>query len=260
MENKNALFRPVTITFETLDRLCKEDKSADLIALYMSYVAITQWQNTTSIKATTDFMATRLKWDRHKLIATKKKLEQLGLIEARTTKDKLGKVTRHYIRVMYVITSETQSGQNPQGGETHSVEMAHTSTINEQQSASNLQKSAGIHPKEKATEARLRILNGRIKDGYSADDILGAAKAFSHSTWHRENKQMSIDNLIAPSKFGRWFAQKDEPNRSGPIKKEDRAISPEEMDKIAEQEQADFDARQAKMSKAFENLETSDGA
>lgn len=64
-----------------------------------------------------------------------------------------------------------------------------------------------VNPKEKATTERLRMLNGRLKD-YTADEILGSARALSKSDWHRENKQMSVDNLLAPSKFGRWYAQR----------------------------------------------------
>lgn len=66
-----------------------------------------------------------------------------------------------------------------------------------------------VNPKEKATPDRIRVLNGRLKD-YTDDEILGAARAFSKSTWHIKNKQMSIDNLIAPSKFGRWYAQRED--------------------------------------------------
>lgn len=66
-----------------------------------------------------------------------------------------------------------------------------------------------VNKKEKVTAERLRMLNARLKD-YSREDILGAAKAFSRSTWHRENGQMSIDNLLAPSKFGRWFAKSND--------------------------------------------------
>lgn len=217
MDNKNALFRPVTITFETLDRLCKEDKSADLIALYMSYVAITQWQNTTSIKATTDFMSTRLKWDRHKLIATKKKLEQLGLIEAKTTKDRLGKVTGHYIRVMYVITSETQNGQIPQGGETHSVEMAHTSTINEQESADNLQSFAKkrvdlLSLVNKITGRNFRTLPERgVKktlDAFSMAEIESALRALAADDWHRERlSEFKIDYLIRSTTIDKFLGK-----------------------------------------------------
>ena len=63
-----------------------------------------------------------------------------------------------------------------------------------------------VNPKEKPTADRVRVLNGRLKD-YTPDEIRAAAVAFSKSEWHRENKQMSIDNLLAPSKFGRWYDQ-----------------------------------------------------
>lgn len=64
-----------------------------------------------------------------------------------------------------------------------------------------------VNPKEKATQERFRMLNARLKD-YTVDEIIAAARAFSRSDWHKKNKQMSVDNLLAPSKFGRWYAQK----------------------------------------------------
>jgi hypothetical protein len=67
-----------------------------------------------------------------------------------------------------------------------------------------------VNPKEKVTADRIRALNGRLKD-YTPEEIINAARAFSKSKWHRENKQMSIDNLLAPSKFGRWHSQADAP-------------------------------------------------
>jgi hypothetical protein len=65
-----------------------------------------------------------------------------------------------------------------------------------------------INPKEKVTADRLRVLNGRLKD-YTEDEIIESAKALSRSHWHKKNGQMSVDNLIAPSKFGRWYAQRN---------------------------------------------------
>lgn len=61
-----------------------------------------------------------------------------------------------------------------------------------------------VNPREKPTEARQRLLNARLKE-YSQEEILKAAVAFSKSDWHKENGQMTIDNLLAPSKFGRWY-------------------------------------------------------
>lgn len=69
-----------------------------------------------------------------------------------------------------------------------------------------------INPREKATTDRVRKLNARLRE-YTEEEIIKAAKAFSKSDWHKENKQMSIDNLLAPSKFGRWYAASQEESK-----------------------------------------------
>lgn len=69
-----------------------------------------------------------------------------------------------------------------------------------------------INPRERVTQDRVRQVSARLKE-YQRHEIVAAAVAFSQSEWHRENKQMSIDNLIRPSKFGRWYAQSQEPER-----------------------------------------------
>lgn len=84
-----------------------------------------------------------------------------------------------------------------------------------------------VNPKEKPTADRVRVLNGRLAD-YTPAEIIAAAKAFSKSEWHRDNHQMKIDNLLAPSKFGRWFdeGQKDAPKGDNGT---DVAASPEQQ-------------------------------
>ncbi len=64
-----------------------------------------------------------------------------------------------------------------------------------------------INPKEKVTDSRIRELNGRLADGYTREEVIAAARVFSKSDWHKENNQMTVDNLIRPSKFGRWYSQ-----------------------------------------------------
>lgn len=96
-------FQPVTVTAETLQRLSKQDKYPELLALYMSYVEMTTWQHNNSIKATTDFMAKRLHWTEKKIRTHKKTLTELGLIEDIIRKDETGKITGHYILVKYVV-------------------------------------------------------------------------------------------------------------------------------------------------------------
>lgn len=66
-----------------------------------------------------------------------------------------------------------------------------------------------VNPREKVTDERKRMLHARLKD-YTTEEIKQSAIAFSQSKWHKENRQMSIDNLLMPSKFGRWFAKREE--------------------------------------------------
>lgn len=72
-----------------------------------------------------------------------------------------------------------------------------------------------VNPREKPTADRIRLLNARLKD-YTSEEIIESANAFSESEWHKENKQMSIDNLLVPSKFGRWYAVR-KPIKAKPI-------------------------------------------
>lgn len=66
-----------------------------------------------------------------------------------------------------------------------------------------------VNKKEKVTAERVTLLRARLKD-YTAVEVWKAAQAFSKSQWHRDNGQMSIDNLLRPSKFGRWYAASNE--------------------------------------------------
>lgn len=68
-----------------------------------------------------------------------------------------------------------------------------------------------INPAQKITDARLRMLNARLKD-YSADEVIKAAERFAKDEWRNrpENKKFkSVDYLLAPSKFSRWAEATD---------------------------------------------------
>lgn len=135
--SESVSFTPLVVTAETLQILSKEKKYADLLALYMAYVEITSWQGTKSIKAATTFMTQRLHWGKDKVIDTKKKLIELGLIESSSRKDaKTGKVTGHYILVKYIINPHSFS---PEGGFDQRVVLEDTSTTNLQLSTTNEQ-------------------------------------------------------------------------------------------------------------------------
>lgn len=88
-----------------------------------------------------------------------------------------------------------------------------------------------VNPREKATQERIRMLNARRKD-YSFDEIRAAAQAFSKSEWHKENKQMSIDNLLAPSKFGRWYQAGQEGGGENIVTSDGKVWTPEMREKL----------------------------
>lgn len=225
-------FTPLTITVETLQALAKQERYADLLALYMAYVEISTWQETQSIKATADFMMKRLSWGQNRFYKAKLALVKLGLIIDRQNKEqKSGKMMGHYILVRHIVNHPTSF---PEYGFDHSMDLETTSTTNLQESTTNQNKSASarsskmiktkhgeitideflvrlislVNKKEKPTEERLRQLRARLKD-YTPAEVWYAAVAFSKSDWHKENNQMSIDNLLRPSKFGRWYIAKE---------------------------------------------------
>lgn len=101
-----------------------------------------------------------------------------------------------------------------------------------------------INPREKVTEPRMRQLRGRLKDGYSRKDIALSAQVLSQSEWHKQNKQMTVDNLLAPSKFGRLFAQIDTATNGEVQTDEERRAA--DMKRIQD-EQAEQDKRNQAM-------------
>jgi DNA-binding transcriptional regulator YhcF (GntR family) len=132
-------------------------------------------------------------------------LEAAGFI---TTKINKAMGNRRYIRLSSDVTIHKNDDTYPQKAHVNNNK-TNNKNINKKVEATKSQLEeliALVNPKEKATEDRLRLLSARLKE-YSFGEIINAAHAFSRSEWHRENGQMSIDNLLRPSKFGRWYAE-----------------------------------------------------
>lgn len=98
----NIRMKPVTITGETMSVLREEKNYSDLLALYMTYAEITQWQNNKRIRATGTFMQKRMNWGKDKLTKNKARLIELGLVNDVSTREN-GKITGHFIEVSYVV-------------------------------------------------------------------------------------------------------------------------------------------------------------
>ncbi len=144
------------------------------------------------------------------------KLKEVGWIDTKIIK-KDGAPTLHY-KMLIQLEPKSVSEEIKETMETEEIKETSIYTENNHNRVFSATKKkqvedllsslvAIVNPREKVTESRLRLLNARLKD-YTPDEIIASAKAFSKSTWHKENNQMTIDNLLAPSKFGRWYAQR----------------------------------------------------
>jgi hypothetical protein len=89
----------------TIDRLLKipDARRASAIALYVFYAYTARWQRTTIIRATDSFVAKALGWGRGKVIAVKKCLLELDLIELAVRRGIHGRAEQWYVRVKYVV-------------------------------------------------------------------------------------------------------------------------------------------------------------
>ena len=132
------------------------------------------------------------------------KLVETGYISTKV-KQVNGKPTLNYQIEHFLLPKMGKTMEIPKMGKTYNIETK-KETTNSDLVEKLSQLIALVNPKEKPTADRQRLLNARLKE-YSFGEIENAARAFSKSDWHRENGQMSIDNLLRPSKFGRWYAE-----------------------------------------------------
>jgi hypothetical protein len=92
-------------TFERIMKTCGRHR-ADALALYLFYAYTARWQHTTNeIWATTRYACDGLGWGKDKLIAVKKQLMALGLVENVMVRDESGRVTQKgwRIRVRFIV-------------------------------------------------------------------------------------------------------------------------------------------------------------
>lgn len=89
----------IILTKPTLDIFLKEKKPADLIALYSFYYYTAKWQKTNTIKANNKYVKKGLQWGDDRLVQTKNKLKELGLIEEIKRHGDDGKIKGYYIKI-----------------------------------------------------------------------------------------------------------------------------------------------------------------
>ncbi len=137
MKDKLVKFTPVTLTMETIDHITREGGS-DALALYVSYVGISQWQKTTRVRATETFMMNRLNWGRDKFRKAKRFLLDNNFIENVNSKSDTGTIKGWYVEINYLV----HPTEIPTGGQDKRVANKPPSALEKKESALEKKESA----------------------------------------------------------------------------------------------------------------------
>ena len=127
---------PIVVSKITSDILLKQEKPAELMALYWFYYYTAKWQGTNQPKVTTSYVAEGLKWGKDKIIKAKKQLIDLNLIEDKITRNKnTGKINGHYIVVKFIWWNnnkilQTSCLKNTRDGKTLPLVKSDTNALN----------------------------------------------------------------------------------------------------------------------------------
>jgi len=97
----------------TIDSFLKQDKPADLIALYLFYYYTAKWQGTNQPRVTIPYVCKGLGWGHNRVRDTKRKLVSMGLIEDVRRTDEHGKTTGWFIRIKYFWSRKTEANIHP---------------------------------------------------------------------------------------------------------------------------------------------------
>ena len=97
----------------TIDIFLKQDKPADLIALYLFYYYTAKWQGTNQPRVTIPYVCKGLGWGHNRVRDTKRKLVSMGLIEDVRRTDEHGKTTGWFIRIKYFWSRKTEANIHP---------------------------------------------------------------------------------------------------------------------------------------------------
>lgn len=99
----------VIMTKSTMDAFLATDNYVELVSLYSFYYYTAKWQKTNQPKCTTEYVSKALGWNIVKVRKFKKMLADMGLIEDVVAKDNSGRVSGHYIKIKYVVSSKKVS-------------------------------------------------------------------------------------------------------------------------------------------------------
>lgn len=98
---------PIVLSKPLFDLLLKQEKFAELIALYSFYYYTAKWQKTNTPKAVNSYVARGLQWGGDKVKKYKKQLIELGLLETvRKKNETTNQIIGHYIKVNFIWSKD----------------------------------------------------------------------------------------------------------------------------------------------------------
>jgi hypothetical protein len=93
---------PIVLSKPTLDLFLRQENPSDLIALYTFYYYTAKWQKTNQPWATKKYCMKSLKWGQQRVDNARKKLTELGLIEAIEKRNDKGRFDKWYIKINFI--------------------------------------------------------------------------------------------------------------------------------------------------------------
>ena len=107
---KEWFHNTLSISNKSYDRiLAGAEHPAECIAVYMHLVRTARWQKTNSVWAKDIYIKNGLKLGNKKIKVVKTELKKLGLIDYKYIRDDTGKITKVFIKILYLPTFKTFS-------------------------------------------------------------------------------------------------------------------------------------------------------
>lgn len=217
----------LVINKTTIEKLFQH-KDHNVLILYLFYYKTAKWQKNNPIKASDEYCKKCLHWGIDKIQNTKKALKELQLIETIRRTDEKGVVVGWYIKVNYLVNEsripETTIPTLPQlvKQETNTINNNILNTINNKDTKKEIYKEKEICKRvidklnelnntrySSTSESTLKFIKGRLKDGYTEEDLMLVVEKMSY-LWHQPGEKdmtpyLRPSTLFRPTNFENYL-------------------------------------------------------
>ncbi len=189
--DKNVMYseqeEPIVLSKALLDLLLKQERPADLIAIYTFYYYTAKWQKTNLPLSTTAYTAKALDWSVDRVRAAKNTLRELGLIEDIVRKDN-GKITGHFIKVNFIWSRNHTTDFTEGGSGNHPTDI---STPGKKHTVENSEENA-------LSTINLNALSTNRENALSSGRCPTPKNESFHILGNEDMSQENIKNIIPP--------------------------------------------------------------